>query len=337
MIFATRAASGCRIRRRVGSASASISVGLGAWRRGRRGPQRRPGGRPWRRSRRQHGSRRTGARGRRRPRSRGWLGGRTRCLDERQRRACGRRRAPVACARVTLRNVLDGPPPPPIGLTAIATRPRADSPMSTAPESRRSAASGDGAAFALRPERRRGHRRRPRRLHSPRVSWPPRRLAWAWPHQAPRSDRPPRRPSARRPARPRPPADPSSRPLTASEDVHADRLIEDGAETRRVALPGRAAATDEREREPEEPDDHDGGDERSVCVQFSDPRWAAQGSGAPRRGAMLPLVVETAHSGDRPSGGLPSRPVRARRTPPRARRADRSRRGSAGTGRARRR
>jgi hypothetical protein len=46
--------------------------------------------------------------------------------------------------------------------------------------------------------------------------------------------------------------------------VHADRLIEDGAETRRGALPGRAAATYEREREPEEPDDHDDGDERSV-------------------------------------------------------------------------
>ena len=72
------------------------SPGGGSWRRGRCGSQRRPGRRPWRRLRRQHGSRRSSARGSRRPPSRGWLGSRARRLDERQRRTLRRRRGRCA-------------------------------------------------------------------------------------------------------------------------------------------------------------------------------------------------------------------------------------------------
>ena len=60
-------------------------------------------------------------------------------------------------------------------------------------------------------------------------------------------------------------------PAQAPDDVHPDRLVDDGAEASRAALAGRAAATDDHEPEPDQPDDHDGGDEQSGGVQCSDP------------------------------------------------------------------
>jgi hypothetical protein len=60
----------------------------------------------------------------------------------------------------------------------------------------------------------------------------------------------------------------------ASHDVHADRLVDDSPEAPGAALAGRTTATDDHEPEPDQPDDHDGGDEQSGGVQGNDPRWA---------------------------------------------------------------
>jgi hypothetical protein len=74
-------------------------------------------------------------------------------------------------------------------------------------------------------------------------------------------------------------------PPEAPHDVHPDRLVDDGAEASHAALAGRTAATDDHEPEPDQPDDHDGGDEQSGGVQCSDPRWAAHVRRAARRDA----------------------------------------------------
>ena len=273
----------------------------GGWRRGRCGPQRRPGSRPWRRLRRQHGSRRSGARGSRRPPSRSRLGSRAWRLDERQRRILRRRRG--GCALRTRDGQERPGRPGPTDARGDADR---DEGQGRQHHERSTRIAKESAPRGRRRRSGGGGRIEPRRAgggsgpaiggctgHNPAIDGDPGgshasepRDGCVVPIGSGCTGRPDpirhligcegdgRQHLLRRRV--------GGSPAQPSDDVTADRPVDDGSGATSWAIPGGTTAADERKREPHEPDDRDGGDERSACVQFYDP---SMGGGRVRRAA----------------------------------------------------